>query len=196
MLIGRICFSFAYKRGSANPTTHQLSTRQYSKMKFYVALCLFGAFAACLAVPQDRPQVGPPMIRPPRPEFARPDFFQRRPHGPRPPMADGNRPTRPIAPELAAEMHTFMNDVRDFLNLYPRREIRNLIKDHIQDQELRATMHFIRTPEFHAIMAAIAETTEFRAIGQYFAHADWPWIQRTIDEAVRDFDAQAMATRK
>lgn len=176
-------------------TSEGISTHIANTMKFYVAICLFGAFAATLALPQDRPQVGPPMVRPPRPEFARTLLFARRPHGPPPPMHQGHRPEHPISHEISPELHNLMRDMRDFLDLVPRREIRNMIKDHIQDPELRATMYFFRTPEFHAIVAAIAETAEFKAIGKYFASANWPWIQSTIDEAIRSFDATAMKSK-
>lgn len=217
-------------------------------MKLFIVLCLFGAFAATLAVPQEHPQVGvlpptrptqelpqvgvlPPTrpsqehpqiaIRPPAPNQDRPQVgvlpptrpvtrrqpilnmenpFSRpsRPgmHAPPPPptMVNGQRPQHPIAPQITPELHNLMKDIRDFLNLYPRREIRNLIREHVRDPELRATMKFIRTPEFKIVMRTIAETAEFKAIGQYFATANWPWIQRTIDEAVRDFEFEAVTS--
>lgn len=180
-------------------------------MKTYLALCLFGVFAAALAMPQDRPQISDPtFIRPPRPMafashetllklknpfawFLRPDSHHDMQH-PRPPM-NGDRPTHPIAPEIHPELHTFMADIRDFLNLYPRHDIRNLFRTKMQDPEFRATMKFFRTPEFQEIIHAISETPEAKAIGQYFATADWPWIQKTLLDAARDFETLPVTSK-
>lgn len=176
-------------------------------MKTFIALCLFGVFAAALAMPQDRPQVSDPtFIRPPRPmafanhetllklksplaRFLRPDT-----HHPRPPM-NGDRPTHPIAEELHPELHAFLADVRDFLNLYPRNEIRNLFRAKMQDPEFRATMKIFRTPEFQEIIHAISETPEAQAIGRYFATADWPWIQKTLLDAARTFETLPVTSK-
>lgn len=175
-------------------------------MKFIGALCLLGAFVATsLAMPQDRPQVSDPIfIRPTRPEDIvshRHSLFNMKPPSVRPAsrtadllrsVMNGDLPKHPIGNENSHMLHELMEDMRDFFNLYPRQEIRNLIREHINDPELRATVKFVRTPEFQEIMHAIAHTAEYRAIGQYFATADWPWLQETITEAVREFDAQAL----
>lgn len=161
-------------------------------MKFYVALCLFGAVAAGLAMPQDHPTMEHPIFRPPQLHHNRPDF-----HHPRPPMHPGH-PSHPMPPhhELGPELREFMRHVRDFIELYPRREIRNIIRSRIHDPELRATMMFLRSPEFKQIMHTIASTPEFEAIGRYFSEADWPWFQNTIDEAVRDIQVEALPIGK
>lgn len=162
-------------------------------MKFYVALCLFGAVAAGLAMPQDHPTMEHPMFRPPQHHHNRPDFLPARP-----PRFSGNHPSHPMPPhhELGPELREFMHHIRDFVKLYPRREIRNIIRSRIEDPELRATMMFLRTPEFKQIMHTIAATPEFEAIGRYFTEADWPWFQATIDEAVRDLKVQALPVAK
>ena len=169
-------------------------------MKSIIALCLFGACAAVMAIPQQNPghNQGPPQVMvPPRPRFAslfnrpaRPDLARRPEHvRPRPPMAGGERHTHPIAPENNHVMHDLMRDVRDFMELIPRREIRNLFRDYMQDTEFRATIRYMRSQEFHAVMHTMMETPEFQAIFAYFEHADWPWIQKTVDEALNEIDA-------
>lgn len=183
-------------------------------MKYYVALCLFGAFAAGLPQ-QDRPQVSPPIFERPAPPHFFPGMgqqhenhildmdnpFARRHHhhqgGPavrptRPEFShDGPRPSHPIVHhEISPSLHELMTDIHDFMNLIPRHQIREVIRDHVRDPELRATMKFVRTPEFHEILHTIGETAEVKAIKQYFATADWPWLQDTIAEAIHDFELQ------
>lgn len=161
-------------------------------MKYIVALCLFGAAASAWSMPNleghDRPQILPHPPRPDRPQRPNrpvdPDFAVK-PHPLR------NRPSHPMIHhhEMNAELREFTRDLMDFVKLYPRREIRRLIREHSQDPELRAVFQFVRTEEFKNIVHAIAETPEFLAIAEYFENADWPWIHRTVVEAIDEMEA-------
>lgn len=129
-------------------------------MKFFTALCLFGVVACALAKPQVHPA---------------------------PPMHQGDRPSHPIAhPDMDPAMQEFRGHVMDFVKLYPRREIRKIIRSYAQDPELHATFEFMQTEEFQQILHTIAETPEMEAIGQYFEEADWPFFKEQIREATRD----------
>lgn len=168
-------------------------------MKYIVALCLFGVVASAMAMPAleelERPHHLP---RPPRPE--RPQ----RPHRPVDPEIAvkpyplKNRPSHPIAhhEHMSPELFEFMRDLKDFFKLYPRNEIRKIVREHFQDAELRATIKFVRTAEFKAIIFAIAETPEFQAIADYFKNADWPWIHRTVVEAIDELEADGRLGKK
>lgn len=153
-------------------------------MKFFATLCLFGVVATGLAIPQDQPSIGFPIPLPERPDF----------HAPiRPSAPHGDRHSHMDHPHIGPELSEFMHHMRDFVKLYPRREIREIIRQHIRDPELRATMRFFRTPEFKNIMHTIAETPEFQAIRRYFGEANWPWIQNTIVEAISELEHETSA---
>lgn len=89
------------------------------------------------------------------------------------------RPEHPF-PEIRPELIEFINDLKDFFRLYPRSEIRSIVREHWQDEELRSVARFVRTTQFQDVVHAIVATPEFRNIVQYLSEADWPWIYRAL----------------
>ncbi|XP_059612536.1 uncharacterized protein LOC132259022 [Phlebotomus argentipes] len=119
-------------------------------MKVLICLSLFVAVTLAL---------------PPRPL---PDFDDEHDHdhsfprpmpGPRPPMPED------ISPELQ-ELH---RDVMDFVKLLPHREMHKLVKQAFKnDEEMRETIRYLRSPAFHEVMKEIEALPEVQALGQHF----------------------------
>lgn len=59
-----------------------------------------------------------------------------------------------------------------------------------KDPKFQETMNFLQSEEFQEIMEVISNTREFTLIAQYFDNANWPWIQRTIEEELFGFELQ------
>lgn len=143
-------------------------------MKLFATLCVLGVVATGLAMPQhgERPQTHPrPPMHPGHPGHHDLDFDFDHPH---------------IGPEL----FEFIGHIYDFMQLIPRREIHEIIRNHMQDPELRATLEFMDTYEFHEILHTMCETPELQAIAEYFEEAAWPWIRETIKRAARDMQIE------
>uniref|UniRef100_A0A1L8DR92 Putative microvillar protein with insect allergen related repeat n=1 Tax=Nyssomyia neivai TaxID=330878 RepID=A0A1L8DR92_9DIPT len=75
-----------------------------------------------------------------------------------------NTPELPISPEF----RELMRDIRDFVKLLPRREIRRLLKDAFKhDEEFRTTIRYLRSRQFMNIMMEINELPEVKELIQY-----------------------------
>lgn len=152
-------------------------------MKSFLALCLFGAAVSAMAMPQEmhnHQQVGGP--RPPGPQV-----HPAPPHRP---------PTHEIDPEfdfdMNAELWEFIGHVNDFVQMWPKNEIRQIVRSHMSDPELRATLDFIQSPRFEEIVRVISETPEAQAIERYIGEANWPWIKAEVFKAVRNMEVQGL----
>lgn len=143
-------------------------------------MCLFGAVVSAMAMPQQMHHhqlVGG--SRPPGPQV--------HPH-------PWDRPSQEIDPEfeINAEMWEFIGHINDFIQLWPHQEIRQIVRSHMSDPELRATMNFIRSRKFEEIIHTIVDTSEVQAIGRYMGEANWPWIQAQVYEVVQEMEDQGL----
>lgn len=87
-------------------------------------------------------------------------------------------------PPLRPELQEYLNDLRDFVALYPIDEIKQIIGAHLQDEELQATIAFLRSDEFESIADQIGESPEVQAVLAYLRDADWPWVRRMLRAAL------------
>lgn len=140
-------------------------------MKIVIGVLLFGLVALASARPQledQRPER--PAVRPPRPGHPMPD--------------------------MSPELREFVMDIKDFFRLYPKKEIRRIVREHWQDAELQAVMAYVRTTNFHETIHAIVETPEFQNIIQYLKDADWPWIHKVMDDMTKEVEMMGRSLGK
>lgn len=93
---------------------------------------------------------------------------------------DCDRPKPPSGPEW----EQYLRDLRDFVALYPIEEIKEIIGAHLEDEELQATIAFVRSDEFEDIAEQIAASEEVQAVKEYFKNANWPWVKRMVRMAM------------
>lgn len=107
-------------------------------------------------------------------------------HGPaaRPPPIDLD------FPEISPELYELIGDMMDFQSLYPVREFKRITRAAYKDPAFRSTIEYLHTPEFHAIVETIMETSEIEAIANYTMNADWPWLNKSFDDAIRMIEAE------
>uniref|UniRef100_A0A1L8DRE6 Putative microvillar protein with insect allergen related repeat n=2 Tax=Nyssomyia neivai TaxID=330878 RepID=A0A1L8DRE6_9DIPT len=87
---------------------------------------------------------------------------------PRPVPPNWQPPHRPDVPEMNPEFRELMRDVRDFVKLLPHREIRRLLKDAFRhDEEFRATIRYLRSPQFMHVMKEVGELPEVKELIHY-----------------------------
>lgn len=102
------------------------------------------------------------------------------PHGPGPNHSGEDCGKPPIKPEL----QEYLNDLRDFVALYPIEDIKSIVGSHLQDEELQDTIAFLRSDEFEEIAEQIANSPEVQAVDEYLKNADWPWARTVIRAAL------------
>lgn len=81
-------------------------------------------------------------------------------------------------PPVRPELQEYLNDLRDFVALYPIEDIKQIIGEHLEDPELQATIAFVQSDEFEDLAEQIVESAEVQAVLQYLKDADWPWVLR------------------
>lgn len=113
-----------------------------------------------------------------------------KPHGPPPPNHHDHGHGEHHIHQIPPQMEAFLNDIADFQALYPMHEIRQIVRQHFKDGSLRATLQFLRTPEFQQTMMSIAESAEMEAIAVYMASADWPWLNQVFVEAIDEMEEE------
>ncbi|XP_055690492.1 uncharacterized protein LOC129793968 [Lutzomyia longipalpis] len=75
----------------------------------------------------------------------------------------------PHMPEMSPELREFLKDVRDFMRLLPRRELRQLVRDAFKnDKEFRKTIKYMRSPQFHVAMKEIGDLPEVQELFSHF----------------------------
>lgn len=87
-------------------------------------------------------------------------------------------------PPMKPELQEYLNDLRDFVALYPIDEIKAIIGAHLQDEELQATIAFLRSDEFEDIAEEIWESPEVQAVNEYLRNANWPWARKMMRAAL------------
>lgn len=87
-------------------------------------------------------------------------------------------------PAARPELQEFINDLKDFLALYPIDNITEIVKAHLQDEELQETLAYLRSDEFEAIAEIIGDSQEVQAVKRYLKHADWPWAKKMLKTAL------------
>lgn len=95
--------------------------------------------------------------------------------------SDCGKPKPPVRPEL----QEYLNDLRDFVALYPIDEIKQIIGEHLEDPELQATIAFLQSDEFEDLAEQIVESPEVQAVLQYLKDADWPWAKKMLKAALQ-----------
>lgn len=93
-------------------------------------------------------------------------------------------------PEISPELYELIGDLMDFQSLYPVREFKRIARAAFKDEAFRATIEYLHTPQFHAIVETIMESSEIEAIANYTMNADWPWLNKSFDDAIRMVEAE------
>lgn len=143
-------------------------------MKLFNTLCLFSVIVVGSAMPQQNGILD--MDNP----FSRPD----------PPQPDDPNHDPMAYPDIENVFLDLMIDIQDFVDILPLRQIQKLMMMYSKDPKFQETMNFLQSEEFQEIMVVISNTREFTLIAQYFDNANWPWIQRTIEEELFGFELQ------
>lgn len=94
------------------------------------------------------------------------------------------KPPKPTKPPVRPELQEYINDLRDFVALYPIEEIKEIIGAHLQDEELQATIAWLQGEEFDDISDQIKDSPEVQAVGAYLKNADWPWARKMLKAAL------------
>lgn len=93
---------------------------------------------------------------------------------------DCEKPPPPPPPPIRPELQAFIDDLKEFYALYPIDEIKEIVRAHLEDPELQATIAWVRSDEFEELAEAIARDPDVQAVGEYFANADWPWAEKMM----------------